>query len=720
MFALKEKIFSLFHFLSRLRFSPKHKFLLLTFLMPKKLRLLWAFLFLAVLWPFRSASALCFDANCIASAVFKFLFMIIVSIGNLILQFAFLLLNWVLSENFMPWSYTTPTGNPIIEIGWTLTRDLANMSFVVILVAIGLGTALKLKEYDAQKLIPRLIIIALLINFTPVILGLMLDAANITMNFFLEKISGFDALVRITESQAKMIGDTIMKNDAILGIIAAAFQAMVLFIIDILSAAIIVAFTALFVMRYVMIWLLVILSPIAFASRILPQTQGMIWKRWWNEFVQWTIIGIPAAFFLYLGNFIMAKAPSMTLSAPGGSGIFAQTFTNFITSIMPYLIAVMFLYIGFFMALSSSATGADGVIKTVKSGVSKSRNWAQTRGKRFASRKLAESDRFKRMSERLSTMQDIKRPSWGTKIDPVTGARVSQSGIGGWAKRRAAAVAGAPLIPLKVPGVKQATAELGRRAGRAGMGLTESAKKEIDRAEKELEKASVEMVISKFRSTTDWATKIGYLNRLVKKGDLDEALKKGLKSVDVAQTLIKAEKYGEGKDIISAMPTVKEDEFRTRLGIPVGTASAPPSPLTPLQTSQMANLYRTEVISKIRPDRAGQISRESLQKPEVVEAMILQWDGRYIGKLMETHGRDAADAIEKRITDLAAAAGVTPKEWLEGIPAQPAQPARPHPTVAGVMLPPTPAIPAIPGANPKLAAYIKSSAGRQFFTINLT
>ena len=59
------------------------------------------------------------------------------------------------------------TSGGVIDIGWPIVRDLANMALVLILVIIGLATALRLSEYEARKTLPRLLIDALLINFTP-------------------------------------------------------------------------------------------------------------------------------------------------------------------------------------------------------------------------------------------------------------------------------------------------------------------------------------------------------------------------------------------------------------------------------------------------------------------------------------------------------------------------------------------------------------------------
>ncbi|GAF67718.1 unnamed protein product, partial [marine sediment metagenome] len=121
---------------------------------------------------------------------------IFVLISNLIFGIAGLLLGWVISPSFIGVKFTD---NPFVNVGWTLTRDLANMGFILILVAIGLGTALRIGEYTAKKTLPLLIIIALLINFTPVVCGLIIDATNIAMNFFIGEMTGLKAFRHVFE-----------------------------------------------------------------------------------------------------------------------------------------------------------------------------------------------------------------------------------------------------------------------------------------------------------------------------------------------------------------------------------------------------------------------------------------------------------------------------------------------------------------------------------------
>lgn len=311
----------------------------------------------------------------IANYTFGLAFKIVLYIGNAILQLALLLLNWVTSEGFINWTYTTPAGNPIINIGWTLTRDLSNMFLVIVLVIIGLGTALKVNEYEVKKTLPRLIGIALLINFTPIIAGLVVDAANILMNFFLEKLSGLDAMGSAVEAQYSIISQTLISGTIILGILPALYQTIIIFIFDVLAATVVFLFAALFAMRYVAIWMLVILSPIAFASYILPATKG-IFKTWWNQFIQWSIVGVTAAFFLYLGNHILVQSNTIiNPNALPGTG-FSPSFTNFIQSLMPLGIALIFLMIGFFSSISGSAMGSSGVISFAQKGAKATGAWA--------------------------------------------------------------------------------------------------------------------------------------------------------------------------------------------------------------------------------------------------------------------------------------------------------------------------------------------------------
>lgn len=310
------------------------------------------------------------------------------TLSGLLAGLASAILSWVTSGNFIILSYTNaratvgqPEFNAFVDLGWQLTRGLTNIIFVLALVAIGIATALRLggTAYNFKKALPLLAIIALLINFTPVILGVMIDASNIIMNFFLQGAGGFDFFT----SAIKLLNDKIMEAFGKFYDPSAQAQAvltmLVITIVSLLNAFIMFIFSALFVVRYIAIWLLVILSPLAFACYILPATRK-VWSQWWNQFVQWTIIGITGAFFLYLSSKMIELAGQGT---NGGGKFFDFNTTkpllgdwgNFAAQIMPWFVILFVMLIGLMMSFQTGAMGASAV----RQGLSKSGGWLMKR-----------------------------------------------------------------------------------------------------------------------------------------------------------------------------------------------------------------------------------------------------------------------------------------------------------------------------------------------------
>src|SRR3990167_8500569 len=127
------------------------------------------------------------------SAVIAFLAMII----NLIIT----ALTWLASffaEFALNFTLTTDyTSGGVFDAGWPVFRDLANMGLVLVIVAIALGTMLKLKIGNKDQLVP-FILIAFLINFTPLIVGVVIDIANILSFIFWESAKNFLKWAMIT------------------------------------------------------------------------------------------------------------------------------------------------------------------------------------------------------------------------------------------------------------------------------------------------------------------------------------------------------------------------------------------------------------------------------------------------------------------------------------------------------------------------------------------
>ena len=304
-------------------------------------------------------------------AIITVILQVVLLATNLFVSLAGAILWWVISPYFtsMPYTY-----GGIVDVGWPIIRDFTNMLFVIALVVIGLATALRIQEYQAQKALPLLIIIAILINFTPVICGVIIDAANIFMNFFLKEITGLRVLINVFSQQGSLLGEMFSHPFDIRYAAAALGKTIGLITFGFIATFVFLMYAILFIMRYIMVWILVIVSPLAFFSRIFPGSQKYLfksilgWDEWWKQFIEWSLVGVVGAFFLYLAEQLMILAPDFIpgVYPEGVAGTIATPLIDFINNLLPYGVVLGFLIIGFLTATSTSAMGATFVTKMAK------------------------------------------------------------------------------------------------------------------------------------------------------------------------------------------------------------------------------------------------------------------------------------------------------------------------------------------------------------------
>jgi len=326
------------------------------------------------------------------------------------------LLDIVLNLNL---SYTHA---PFIYLGWRTVRDFTNLFFVIALIIIGLATALRIKDYEAKKTLPWLIFIALLINFSLVITGMVIDASNILMNYFLSEVSNLGSYFG-TQSQLLFPGDWVQKLLS-LGYPSSPIKLALAIIFNLATAATLFLFAVLFLARYAFLWFLVIVSPFAFFAYILPGTRKL-WNQWWNTFIQWTFIGVAGGFTLYLSGQIFNNLKAGQIIVPPDN--FLVGLLPNIDQIIAFAIPTVFSVIGLWVTLSSSAPGADFVISKTK--------WAAG----LAGRKVAQPIFFS--SKVRNAVGKIKGTRVGQKIGqidewlkPKKGEGMAKTGIK-WALR---------------------------------------------------------------------------------------------------------------------------------------------------------------------------------------------------------------------------------------------------------------------------------------------
>jgi len=185
-----------------------------------------------------------------------------------------------------------------VAVGWVIVRDISNMFFVVILLVIAFATILRIEKYNYKKWLPKLLMMAVLINFSKTICGLLIDAAQVIMLTFVTAFAqvGEGSLVDllgITGWQKMGADEVEVKTWTVAGL----YVLSVIYVV--IALIVIVAMLAMLVMRMVMIWIYVVLSPLAFLMSAFPDGAKYA-SQWWSEFTKNLIIGPVLAFFIWL------------------------------------------------------------------------------------------------------------------------------------------------------------------------------------------------------------------------------------------------------------------------------------------------------------------------------------------------------------------------------------------------------------------------------------
>lgn len=196
-------------------------------------------------------------------------------------------------------SYNNYIDVDVVQLGWIMVRDVANMFFVVALLVIAFGTILGLEEYEWKKNLVKLILAAILINFSNLIAQLVIDVAHVFSITFLNAISATAGGNLITMFKLESITSLSAPSDGgsvELNLFAAALTGM---IFAVMAACAMGSYLVVMMARVVALWALIILSPLAFVLGVLPKTKSYA-EKWWSEFSKYVIVAPVMVFFLWL------------------------------------------------------------------------------------------------------------------------------------------------------------------------------------------------------------------------------------------------------------------------------------------------------------------------------------------------------------------------------------------------------------------------------------
>lgn len=290
-----------------------------------------------------------------------------------------------------------------VRLGFPIALSITNLGFVAAIIVIAIATILRLQNYGIKQMLTKLIAAALLVNFSLVFAGAILNFADQLTLYFLNQINpggkeasfnsfassmagAFNPQRSFLEGSADEINNlNAEQQEALGGAMGAEVGKMLLPITSIvfvnlsLGGAIITlgVFIFMLMVRYVTIGILLILMPLAWLTWIFP-IFGSSLRQWWSAFLKQAFFAPIVVFFLYLAIMTSASLSTHTdrsanISAfanPNNktykdlSGFFAGVFGSVATNTLQQIMVIGIMLGGLYSSQKLSITGANAGMKT--------------------------------------------------------------------------------------------------------------------------------------------------------------------------------------------------------------------------------------------------------------------------------------------------------------------------------------------------------------------
>lgn len=587
----------------------------------------------------------------LANAIIVVIFSILTAITAPLLELSEELFRWIASDSFIRVSFTGPD-NFIVREGWTMMRNFS-MSFIILsLVYIGLATALSLANFKTKQALFRIIVVALLINFTPALCGIIIDGANVVTKVFLPENSTLLAGIggRLGGQLGTLIQGGLTADPAI-----ALAKGLLLTVFNFVAMFIYLIFAFLFAMRYVILWLLVIISPLAFLLWVFPFGKKHF-QRWWKEFINWSIIGIPAALVIYLSDRLI----EITVSRPTTNMVENQLLgTNLATTIAQYSVPMIFLVAGFLFTLQVSAVGSNLVVGRAKAIGKKAGTFGKSTLKKGF--KAGGIGAVRRTTGAIvgagqAAMQGYQGQQALGEKHRAKGILQGTLAVAGGALRGGFTQAGGAEGEEAIARMSMKEGKFGgyaqRLTGRAlGRIVTTSRGKALQTAMEKAKGQTTDENVSRFNSAISSTSQLAIVASEIKDGNFDQFKKNA--SLNNADVLKLYQSALQVKDSKAAKETAKalEELYAGELGEAFGRIAQETGVYTKEQqiedrVGKGYNSYADRIVAKADDVDAIKRLSSSVASSNVQSAIHEFWGGNQWSKAAETMGHKFSDAIQ--------------------------------------------------------------------------
>ena len=305
----------------------------------------------------------------------------------------------------------TTNQNSGIYLAWVIMRNISNVAFIVAFLVIIYSqlTSVGISNYGVKKMLPRLVIAAVLVNLSFTICAILLDLSNIAGYAFQDAFMGIKNTISTvgentsTWTWSEVISTALSNGALAVGAGYAVSLALTTELLPMLvPAATLAGLTLLFILlimaaRQALIIILIIVSPLAFVCYLLPGTEKWF-KKWRDSFL--TMLVFFPAFAVVFGGAQLAGI-IIIQNASGSNGAIMHIL-GMLVQIIPLAITPLI------MKFSGGVLGKfAGIVNDKNKGwYDKTKNWAKDRREIAKNNKLANENMRRFNPNRLRRWAD--------------------------------------------------------------------------------------------------------------------------------------------------------------------------------------------------------------------------------------------------------------------------------------------------------------------------
>lgn len=302
----------------------------------------------------------------------------------------------------------TTNQNSGIYLAWVIMRNISNVAFIVAFLVIIYSqlTSVGISNYGVKKMIPRLVIAAVLVNLSFTICAILLDLSNIAGYAFQDAFMGIKNTISTvgentsTWTWSEVISTALSNGALAIGAITFTTELLPMLV----PAATLAGLTLLLILlimaaRQALIIILIIISPLAFVCYLLPGTEK--WFKKWRDSFLTMLVFFPAFSVVFGGAQLAGILIIQNASGPNGA---IMHVLGMLVQIIPLAITPLI------MKFSGGVLGKfAGIVNDKNKGLyDRSKNWAKGRREIIRNKKLANPNMARFNPNRLRRWADHK------------------------------------------------------------------------------------------------------------------------------------------------------------------------------------------------------------------------------------------------------------------------------------------------------------------------